>query len=257
MLPDGNAMAFRKKRRDEPPLVTSRIWEIDFLRGLSIILMLFYHAGFDLAELCGIRTILGVRLNIDGFILKTLVIVFAGLFVLLCGMSSTLTRNNIRRAWKLLGIALLVTCASYIFNPAEAIHFGILHCLGTCILIYGWTLEKAKPWLSAAAAAVVFGLSAAIPLLLKNTPIHTDWLLPFGIISDTYGSLDYFPLLPWLGVFFTGAALGKWLYADRQSRIRKIIPESVINRAGRHSLLIYVVHQPIFLAILYLAGWLK
>jgi uncharacterized membrane protein len=250
-------MALKNKRPGGRALVTSRIWEIDFLRGLSIILMLFYHAGFDLSELCGIRTIIGIRLNIEGSVFKILVIVFAGLFVLLCGASSTLTRSNIRRAWKLLGIAVLVTVASYIFNPAEAIHFGILHCLGVSILIYGWTLAKAKPWLSAAAAALVFGLSAAVPMALKNTPIHSDWLLPFGIISDTYGSLDYFPLLPWLGVFFAGTALGKWLYADRQSRIRKILPESFINIAGRHSLLIYIIHQPIFLAILYLAGWLK
>jgi uncharacterized membrane protein len=81
--------------------------------------------------------------------------------------------------------------------------------------------------------------------------------VPFGIIIDTFSSFDYFPLLPWFGVFLGGAALGKWLYADRKSLIKRQLPAGIINLAGRRTLLIYIVHQPIFLGILYVLGWIK
>jgi uncharacterized membrane protein len=257
MLPDGNAMVLRKKRRDEPLLVTSRIWEIDFLRGLSIVLMLLYHGGFDITELAGKHTVFGIRWNLGSPGFQVAVALFAGLFILLCGISSTLTRSNVRRGLMLLGVAALVTIASFFFNREEVIYFGILHCLGACILIYGWTLEKTGPWLIAAVGLGVFGLSLVLPAVLGRTPIRFNWLAPIGIVSDTFSSYDYFPLLPWFGVFLAGAAIGKRLYADRRSLIKIDMPVGLLNIAGRHTLLIYVVHQPIFLAILYLAGWLK
>jgi uncharacterized membrane protein len=234
-----------------------RIWEIDFLRGLAILLMVAYHFGYDLTELAGIRRALGIDFDLLSGPFKVAVAVFAGVFVVLCGVSSTLTRSNVRRGLKLLAVALLVTAASYVFNPDEVIFFGILHCLGTCILLYGATLEKAGPIACLAAAAAVFGLSLAVPLALKNVPIRSDWLLPFGIISDTFSSFDYFPLLPWLGVFLVGSAAGKALYASRRSLIPKGLPVWLVSAAGRHSLWIYVIHQPVLLGLFYILGLLR
>jgi uncharacterized membrane protein len=247
------------KKRTAPSIpVSSRIWELDFLRGTAIFLMVLYHLGFDLTELCGIRAIFGIRLNfMSSRGMQTAVLVFAGLFIVLCGISSTLTRSNARRGLELLGIAVLVTAASYFFNRDEVIYFGILHCLGLCILIYGWMLDKAGPGLLAAASVGVFVLRAVIKLLLRNTPIRFDWLLPFGITSDSFSTFDFFPLLPWLGVFLAGAALGKWIYSGRKSLIKKAMPPNVINFAGRHTLIIYIVHQPVFLAVIYALGLMK
>ncbi len=255
--PERKKMAFKNKRPGGRALVSSRIWEIDFLRGLAVILMLFYHGGFDITELAGKHIVFGIRWNLGSSGFKVAVAVFAGLFILLCGVSSTLTRSNVRRGLKLLGVAALVTAASFFFNREETIYFGILHCLGACILIYGWILEKAKPAILAAGGLGVFGLSLFLQAAVGHTPIRFDWLAPFGIISDTFSSYDYFPLLPWFGVFLVGAALRKWLYAERRSLIKKEMPGGFFNFAGRHTLLIYVLHQPIFLAILYALGWIK
>jgi uncharacterized membrane protein len=241
------------KLRESPP----RIWEIDFLRGLSIILMVGYHILYDLSELCGIRTLIGIPINLSTAAWSAAVMFFAGLFVVLSGISSTLSRGNIRRALKLLGVAIVVTAATYIFDSSSAIYFGILHCLGSCILIYGLTLEKAKPQTCAAAGAIGLGLSLAVSILLKKAPVHFDWFLPLGIHSQTYASFDYFPLLPWFGVFLAGAVMGKSIYASKRSLIPKRLPATFLNVAGRHALLIYIVHQPVILAFLWILGLLR
>jgi len=237
--------------------VRPRIWEVDFLRGLAIILMVFYHLGYDLKELCGIRALFGIEINLAGFFLTTAQYFFAGLFIVLSGISSTLSHSNVRRALKLIGIAIIITVATYLYDPSLAIHFGILHCLGVCILIYGLTLQRSGPLMCAAAAAIVLGLSAAVSLILNSVSVRFDWLLPFGITSSMYSSYDYFPLLPWLGIFLAGAVLGKTVYASKQSLIPKRLSESFVNAAGRHSLFIYIIHQPILLGLLYLLGLMK
>jgi uncharacterized membrane protein len=240
------------KERSRP-----RIWEIDFLRGLSIILMVLYHLGYDLTEFCGIKRILGIEINLASPLLTAAQYFFAGVFIVLCGISSTLSRNNIRRALKILGVAVIITIVTHFYSSSETIYFGILHCLAVCILLYGLMLQKAGPLTCAASGALIIVLSAVRSLIIRNVFVDCNWLLPFGIPSKTLSSYDYFPLLPWLGVFLVGTALGKSVYAPKQSLIKRLLPESIINLAGRHSLLIYIVHQPILLAILYLLGLMR
>ena len=241
----------------EPATRPPRIWEIDFLRGLSIILMVFYHLFYDLWALSGISKFLGVSIVLSNIYWTVAQYFFAGLFILLSGISSTLTRNNIRRALKLFAFAIVVTVATYVFDSSSAILFGILHCLTVCILIYGLTLERSGPATCAYAGAAVLGLSVAVFLAMKQATVRFDWLLPLGIHRPTYSAADYFPLLPWLGVFLVGTALGKSVYATKRSLIPRQWPMTFINIAGRHSLLIYVVHQPVILAGLYLLGLLR
>ncbi|OGD18389.1 MAG: hypothetical protein A2W03_06675 [Candidatus Aminicenantes bacterium RBG_16_63_16] len=231
-----------------------RIWEVDFLRGVSIILMVGYHLLYDLGEMVGLKSFLGFSTDLSTQAWTIAQYFFAGLFVVLSGISSTLSRGNVRRALKLAAVALLVTAATFIFDRSSTIYFGILHCLAASILIYGLTLEKAGAPACAAAGAAVIGLSVILPVTLKGVPIRFDWLLPFGIHSPGLGAFDYFPLLPWLGIFLIGAALGKSAYAPKRSLIRRPLPVTFFNFAGRHSLLIYIVHQPVILAILYLFG---
>lgn len=231
-----------------------RIWEIDFLRGVAIILMVGYHLLFDLGEFRGVKRFLGFTTDLSSAAWTAAQLFFAGAFVVLSGISSTLSRSNVKRGLKLLAVSLLVTAATYVFDAASAVYFGILQCLAVSILIFGAAFEKAGPAACAVSGALVIGLGAALRSLTKGMTIGFDWLLPFGIHSPSFSSFDYFPLFPWLGIFLAGAALGKSAYASRRSLVPLRLPGTFVNLAGRHSLLIYIVHQPLIMGVLYLLG---
>ncbi len=236
---------------------TERIWEIDFLRGLSIILMVCYHLLFDLGEFVGIKKCLGWSTDLSSVAWTVAQYFFAGLFVILSGISSTLSRSNARRGLKLLAVSLVVSAATYIFDPSSTVYFGILQCLAFSILIYGVGFEKAGPVACAVWGALVLGSTVALRMLMRGVEVRFDWLLPFGITSPSFSSFDYFPLFPWFGIFLAGSALGKSVYASKRSLVPVRLPETFINVAGRHSLLIYILHQPVILGILYVLGWMK
>jgi len=234
--------------------VAGRIWEIDFLRGVAIILMVCYHLLFDLGEFVGTKKFLGWSTDLSKTAWVIAQFFFAGLFVVLSGISSTLTRNNIRRGLRLLAVSLLVSVATYIFDPTSIVLFGILQCLAVSMLIYGAAFEKTRPVVCVVGGAVTIGLVAALPALRLVLAMRSDWLMPFGITSPSFSSFDYFPLIPWFGVFLVGAALGKSVYASKRSLLPWRLPQTLVNFAGRHSLLIYIVHQPVIMGVLYVLG---
>ncbi len=240
------------------PAKAARIWEIDFLRGFSIILVVGYHLLYDLGDYVGIPRFLGWSTNLSTVAWTIAQHFFAGLFVLLSGVSGTLTRNNTRRGLRLLAVALALTLATYLiaiglhlFDPADTILFGILHCLAVSMLLYGAIFKKVSAAANALLGAGIVGLAAVLPILKKALVIRSNWLLPFGLPSPAFSSLDYFPLIPWFGVFLIGAALGRSVYSKKKSLLPWRMPANFVNWAGRHSLVIYIVHQPLIMGVLY------
>lgn len=231
-----------------------RIWEIDFLRGLAIILMVCYHLLFDLGEFKGVKTFLGFSTDLSSPAWSVAHDVFAGLFVVLSGISSTMSRSNVRRGLRLLAVSLAVTAATYAFDSGSAVYFGILQCLALAMLIYGAAFVRAGAVATAAWGALVIGLGAALPALKRILAVRSEWLMPFGIPSPSFSSFDYFPLIPWLGIFLAGAALGKSAYASKRTLLPWRLPVTFVNAAGRHSLVIYIVHQPVIMGVLYVLG---
>ena len=82
---------------------------------------------------------------------------------------------------------------------------------------------------------------------------ESNLLMPLGIYSESFYSADYFPLLPHFGFFLLGAVLGRTVYARKESLLPKInsrrLPIRFLCFCGRHSLLIYLLHQPILAAL--------
>ncbi len=234
----------------------ARIWEIDFLRGLAIILMVGYHLLYDVGDFVGLSTFLGFSTDLSTPAWLVAQHFFAGLFVFLSGISSNLSRNNFRRSLKYLAVALIITLVTYLFDPPSTIYFGIIHCLGVSVIIYNLAFKKARPAFCLLAGILIIGLTFLLPSVNKALSLESNWLLPLGIHSLGFASYDYFPLIPWLGVFLTGVAAGRWLYTSKKSLLPRTPPENFINWCGRHSLLIYLLHQPIIIGILYLLGYI-
>ncbi|CQR72885.1 Acyltransferase family protein [Sporomusa ovata DSM 2662] len=221
---------------------TARITELDCLRGIALLLMISFHIVFDLA--CFYNWPLDYLNGFWYYQGKAAAI----LFMLVSGISNTLSRWPIRRGLTVFGTGMLITIVTYFFNPAMYIQFGILHLLGFGMLTAPWLAKQ---------SALLLTLAGTTLLIMSNwtdslTPT-TTWLLPLGITPTGFASLDYYPLLPWLGVVLYGMAAGKLLYPARQPlwpSAATCVPIHTLSWLGRQSLLIYLVHQPVILVVL-------
>jgi uncharacterized membrane protein len=244
-----------------------RFWEIDCLRGLAVLLMLLYHFLYDL----DFFEIANIQLR-SGFIL------YAGrfsalLFILISGAALSISHSRalkkkfagneaenfskyLKRGIKLYLMGLLLTVITWIFLPEEYIVFGILHFFGvSAILVYPF-LDYGKENLL---FSLFFGL---IGLYLRNMTFGFSSLLWLGFTPENFSTLDYFPIFPWFGVLLAGVFLGNFLYSGgkRQFEISYSGKNPLIrlfSRTGQHSLVIYFIHQPLFLGLLFLSGLLN
>ena len=228
--------------------MNKRIWELDAFRGLCILGMVLVHFVYDLTELFGIIT--WETPNWFAFIQN-----WGGLlFLILSGVCVTLGSRSVRRGLIVLVSGLLVSAVTWgmyeflHYHKSIIIYFGVLHCLGICMLL--WPLFKKCPvWLLAALGILI----VAAGLWADGQTVENQWLFPLGLTTEQFSSSDYFPLLPNLGYFLLGAALGRILYRQRQTLLPKINDRNPILRflqaCGRHSLWIYLLHQPVLSGI--------
>ncbi len=176
----------------------------------------------------------------------------AGSFLFLAGVSLWLAHGQgIRwpafwRRWvRLAAAAALVSGATYAAFPDYFVYFGILHCIAACSLIGLLFLRLPAP-LTALGGAAVMAASYVLPSASFNAP-----LLRFvGLSTLPAETLDFEPLLPWLGPFLLGLAAGK--IAARMGLLTMLeLPDTPETRLlawpGRHSLLIYLIHQPLLI----------
>ena len=230
-----------------------RIWEIDFLRGIAVILMIIFHLVFDLNEYfsCDIEYLNGFWYYIGKF--------SAILFIVISGISVNFGKNSLNRGINLFLIGMLLTVITYIINNEIYINFGILHFLGLSMVIYYYynsIISRIYPSIKVATLNIAtFIISVVIIIIgniLSDVRVENLYLFPLGLTNATFKSLDFYPLLPWFGLFLIGALLGKIIYKEKKSVFRKPIQPNIICYAGQKSLIIYLIHQPIILFILYI-----
>jgi uncharacterized membrane protein len=223
--------------------IGNRIWELDFFRGIALLLMIYFHFIFDMNEMFNYSV--SYTSGINYYIGK----ISAILFIFISGISCSLSRSNIKRGLRVLAIALAITIVTHLYGAEFGIKFGILHFLGICMLLY----PLIRP-LNQFLLITVGTLIIIIGNYAQKIVVPFNFLFPFGITSNSFISSDYYPLLPWSGLFIYGVAFGKKFYSEKKS-VLPISPENnfiirTISAMGRSTLLIYVIHQPITIGIL-------
>ena len=226
----------------------TRIRAIDALRGAAICMMIVYHAAFDLNWF----HIISADFNHDRFWLSFRDLIVSS-FLLLVGVSLVLaSRAGIspKRFWNRIALvgacAILVTVGSYVTFPKTFITFGILHCIVVSSIL-GWPLVRfPRAALMVGVVVIVAGVAIGVPLFDR------PWLNWVGLMTHKPATEDYVPLLPWFGVVLVGISIGWWLLERRMHDLRQISRASPkwLTWLGRHSLLVYMIHQPIMMGLL-------
>jgi uncharacterized membrane protein len=220
-----------------------RIWEIDLLRAMAIILMVIYHTVYDLNNFANID----IDYNSPFWYWegKTAALIFILLSGISCGLSR---RNTFVTGLKVFGLGMIVTVATYFFLGEYYVRFGILHFLGVCMMLYPMLKRVDNSMLLAIAV-----VNAILAMPIDNFIVDTPLLLPLGIKHSGFVSADYYPLSPYLSVFILGILAYKNYYYKKQSIFHKAklnLENKVVSQISKHSLLIYMVHQPIIISII-------
>ena len=229
-----------------------RIWELDVLRGVCILGMVAVHLIYDL------QTFFSLPFLADSQLFAIVKQWGGVLFLLISGICVTLGSHPVRRGLIVFACGLIcsaVTAGMYFLNMADKsiiIYFGVLHCLGVCMLL--WPLFKRLPvW---ALGLLGLGLTVLGLWISGNVVVDFPWLIPLGLVPGDFASSDYFPLLSNLGFFLVGAFLGKTLYRKKETLLPRVNPANPVlaffTRLGKWSLPVYLLHQPIITGLLYL-----
>ncbi|WP_336488572.1 heparan-alpha-glucosaminide N-acetyltransferase [Methylobacterium nigriterrae] len=229
-----------------------RFAAIDAARGGALLAMATYHAVWDLGYL---------RLSPENYALtlpgRTAAHLIAGAFLVLVGIGLVLMngrglrmRPTLARFVRIGGAAALITAATYLIFPDSFIFFGVLHCIAVSSVL-------ALPFLFAplGLAALAAALVIAAPHVVAYPVLDAPALSFLGLGAGVPRTNDYVPLFPWFGIVLAGLVLGRLsLPTLARSRLGAWRPASRPARAaafaGRHSLLVYLVHQPVLLVLL-------
>ncbi len=223
-----------------------RIQELDIFRGFCMLGVIGDHIHYDLT------VFLGLSVPLPSIV--TWFFTNVGLlFILLSGLCTNLTKRSLRRGIIVLccGLAISIitlTADQIIGGSSMGIHFGILHLLGVCMLLS--PLLKKLP----TAALLVLGiLTIVLGAWMQDIRVTSEFLFPLGLRYTGFRSADYWPLFPYLGWFLIGIGIGRLLYREKQPRVPVLQGRCrFLAFCGRHSLEIYLIHQPILLAVFYL-----
>ena len=248
-------MAAQSAQTSQP---SARVRAFDAVRGFSVISMVLFHLCYDLRFI--------YRLPLGWFAPPLQDIWRASIswaFVTIAGCMFAYSRNNLRRAGKYLAVAFLIFVATTVVAVDTPINFGVIYCMGACTLAC-WLLDRVglrpQSWESTLLFFALFlfllplahgrvgigPLALQVPRAFYATPF-LSWL---GLPGPGFASGDYYPLLPYLGLYLAGSTLGRRLKTKGAPDWLLAISCQPLEAVGRYALPIYVIHQPLILGML-------
>ena len=253
-----------------------RAFELDLLRGFAIFMMILHHFAYDLRYIFEYNVFPFISSRCDwfwGLLHPFFIFIFVGISGICCQFS----RNNFKRAGKLALVAIAFSAATitadHFFHLECSIYFNVLHLLAVSTFLFaifdhveqkktGERKSRQGDMVLFSIVTLFFWLLNALPFY--NYKIHNGWVMILGIQPHPESVLpvgDELGLIPWVGVFFLGVLIGRHVYAGKKTLFPNT-PKAVLAISkpfewiGRNSLVVYILHQPIVLGILYLLRYL-
>jgi uncharacterized membrane protein len=241
---------------------SNRMSEIDFLRGIAIIMMIIFHFMWDLAYFNLSNADLYSSFGFWSIFQK----ITGGLFIFLVGLSLTLSywrtaeykgvypKKFLLRGAKIFGLGLIITLFSYIFMPDSFVFFGILHFIGIAIIL-------ATPFIRFTYLNLALSIASIIISLFISKITLSPWLVWLGF-NYSVSTLDIYQVFPWIFLVFLGMFIGNMLYPKGKRLIKLNINKTIIDITrpvqflGRHALTIYFLHIPLMFGVAYILSML-
>ncbi len=253
-----------------------RIYLLDIIRGILIIYVVYYHFMYDLNDILGHDI---PYLYSDWF--STIRDCMSGSLIFISGISCNFSRNNLKRGVRTLLIALMLSIVTFVVMPSQTIVFGILHLLGTMMTLYGLgecvvgvtavVFDKKKMYVRIVLMVVFMFLFFAgrdiyygrvgFGSAMVNMPAFlyggkNYFLYIMGFWQQLF-SADYYPVIPWGFLFLAGAMIG---YVFKCKNLPGFLYKNFCRPLafiGRHTMIIYLVHQPLLFGIFMLVSAVK
>lgn len=236
---------------------------LDTVRGVCILSMVAYHGMYDLVDIFGLPS--AWYTGLPGYIWQQSI---CWTFILLSGMCWQLSRRHVKRGLLLVSCGAAITLITWLVMPSQRILYGVLNLLGLSALLLiplDKVFRKIPAWAGLGGALLLFALTKNVSrgslgfegLVLCRLPrwlYATDLLAVVGFPSPSFWSTDYFPLLPWFFLFCAGYFL--WSLLDKSPRAKELLRPGLrpLSFLGRHSLVIYLIHQPALMAVFTVLG---
>ncbi len=228
---------------------------LDSLRGIALVNMIAYHAMWDLVYIYGVEA--AWYMSEGAYIWQQAI---CWTFIILSGFCFSLGKKHFRRGITVFVAGLIVSVVTLIFMPYSAIRFGILTCLGSCMLIMiplDKLFRKIPAYIGAPISFILFlftrgcnwgnlGFFGKTLIELPQSWYSNLFTAYLGFPSPSFSSSDYFSVFPWLFLFIFGYFLFKLFGAN--PKVKSVFAKGkipVLNFLGKHSLIVYMLHQPV------------
>lgn len=229
-----------------------RIFALDWIRGIALLGMILHHSLFAVEQ---VSYLFGVPIEfafLRGWGFWILQELFVAVFLMISGICTAFSRNVLRRGLIVCAAATAITLATGVLLPAIGvtgleIWFGILHMFGISMVLYA-LFTHPKKGVAAATAAVLF-IAYLMAVAFRGSD-YANWIRTIvGFPFEGFYSADYYPLFPYILLFLVGTVLGPAVRDHRLPQKFYALRCKPLEWIGRHSLWIYLLHQPVIFGI--------
>ena len=222
-----------------------RYFQLDFIRGIAIVMMIIFHISFDLNNFHFISIDIYNHHSRSWFyfhiLILTIFILSVGISLVLANQHKINVQKVLKRFYTLSLASVAISIASYITFPNSWIYFGVIHFITIASILL-------LPFIKFPKLSLIIGI--CIIILFNINIINMHWLFQYSasFLHLPHYTEDLVSFTPWLGVALIGIFLGaKKLFIFT---LKENIFTTKIAFLGKHSLVIYILHQPIFFGLI-------